>query len=400
MIREKIKYNAVRWKLVFCLVCMLFLFNRCVEPYEFASETFEEILVVEATITDQDENQEINLSTSFPLEEEGPAPETGARVIVLEEGGSEFEFEETAPGVYHSVITFEAAAGKNYRLQIVRENGKSYTSDHVQLAQSNPIDEVYARRTTFRGDDGVSLQVNTSNPETATRYFRYEYEETYKIVSRYSSYYDLEYIEGRFIEVPKTREEQVCYNTVASNEIILANTQSLNQNNLQDFLVRFVDSENPVLSRRYSILVKQYAISRAAFAYYETRKKLSGADNLFSQNQPGFVAGNIFAEDNADEKVIGFFNVSSVSSKRIFFNFADFYDENQGRPYFSEDCNPANPPISPLPDALVSLLESGYVKYLGKYPPQEGEGPYRVVEAECVDCNLYGTNEVPEFWED
>jgi hypothetical protein len=54
-------------------------------------------------------------------------------------------------------------------------------------------------------------------------------------------------------------------------------------------------------------------------------KELSGSDGILSQNQPGFFFGNIKSVENPNEKVIGYFEVSSVSSQRIFFNYEDVF---------------------------------------------------------------------------
>jgi len=183
---------------------------------------------------------------------------------------------------------------------------------------------------------------------------------------------------------------------VNSTNYILATTTGLSENNLENFLVRFLETGNPKLSNRYSLLVKQVAISRDAHYYYETMEKLSGSNNLFSQNQPGFVQGNITAA-NPDIKVLGYFNVSSVSSKRIFFDYYDFYEVGEPRSYFSEDCNPAIPELRNQAEieALGEVVAAGYVKLLRTTPTA-----FEVVESECIDCNYWGTNVKPEFWEE
>lgn len=384
---------------LFLLFLTALLMHGCIEPYEFEAESYENVLVLQANLTDELKRQEVLLSTSFMIGEEAPVPQTGADVRITDDSGNEYLFEEVTPGRYESAEEFAAKHGRSYRLIVTTPEGQ-YVSDDTRLQESTGIDNLYASRTTHHGIDGVALQIDNYNPADAARYYRYKFEETYKIISRFSHAYDLVYENG-FIEVPKTKEETTCYNTVASNDIILASTTSLQENNLEGFLVRFIDSRNPISSRSYSILVKQYALSPEAFAYYETLKRLSGSDNIFSQNQPGFVTGNIHNVYDPEEKVVGMFNVSSVSSRRLYFDYSDFYGPEDTRPYFTDDCDIGNPDITPPPVAenLIALLELGRVKYLGKtMPANEDEGPYRVVNAECVDCTLLGTNEVPDFW--
>jgi len=371
------------------------LFQSCVEPIEFKPDEYEDILAVKVTITDELETQKIFLNRTFSFGEDGPAPESDASVLITDSDGNEFEFREVENGEYHSVAQFQAQPGIDYQLEILTSNGFSYYSEPTQLSVSSPIDSVEAQRLTVNGEDGIAIKVDNYNTDGATQFFRYEYEETYKIVSRYSSNLDLLYENGEFEVVPKTREEQVCYNTLNSTNFILTNTSNLSENNLENFLVRFVETGNPKLSRRYSLLVRQIGISRDAHYYYNTLERLSGSDNLFSQNQPGFVEGNIISE-NPNLKVLGYFNVSSVSSKRIFFDYYDFYEVGEPRTYFSEDCNPSIPEILPPQDeALGAIVQAGYVKLLRTTP-----FAYEVVEAECIDCNFWGTNVKPDFWEE
>lgn len=388
---------------IFLLLLIGLCSHGCIEPYEFEAETYEDVLVLEADITDEFGVQEVLLSRSFRLGGEAPVPETGASVHITDDQNNLYLFYEAEPGKYRSREPFQAVSNRRYQLEISTPDGELYLSDPTTLAESSEMDDLYVRRTTFRGEDGLALQVDNRNAAEDARYFRYKFEETYKITSRFSHNYDLVYIDGQFVEVRKTKEETICYNTVVSNDIILAATTSLQENSLQGFLVRFIDSDDPITSRRYSILVKQYALSPEAFAYYETLKKLSGQDNVFSQSQPGFVAGNVYNPANPQEKVVGMFNVSSLSTERIFFNYGDFYGPDDDRPYFTEDCEVGSPSITPPPraDNLIAMLQSGRVKYIGKTEDQgEDGGPYRVVNAECVDCTLLGTNIEPEFWEE
>lgn len=386
------------YKGFFLLFSTALLLHGCIEPYEFETETYENVLVLEATLTDELKHHEVLLSRSFMVGEDAPVPQTGANVRITDDSGNEFRFLEAGPGRYESAEAFAALDGRNYQL-IINTQGGQYESALTPLAKSSGIDNLYARRTTYNGNDGVALQVDNFNTPEAARYYRYKYEETYKIISRFIYNYDLVYVNGRFAEVWKTKEETTCYNTVASNDIILASTSSLERNDLEGFLVRFIDRLNPIGSRRYSIHVKQYALSPEAFAYYETLKKLSGSDNVFSQNQPGFVTGNVFNVDDREEKVVGMFNVSSVSEKRIYFNYSDFYDPRELRPHFTENCDIGTPSLIPTPDFLISFLEMGLVKYLGPSGlVGDDVGPYKVVNAPCVDCTLLGTNEVPDFW--
>ena len=384
---------------VFFGMTLALVINGCIEPIDLTTETFESALVVEATITDDLQEQELTLSRTFRLEEDGPSAETNADVQVVSSAGESFGFREASPGKYVSLEPFQAEIGKTYILEITTADGRNYSSEPSALPANSEMQNLRAERVSIKGEDGVALFVDAQTSGNSSGYYIYRYEETYKIISPYSFHLDLIYVGGRFVEVPKTKEERICYNTVGSQDIVLANTTAQTGNDLDDFLVRFLPIDDPKIQNRYSILVKQFVVSEDAFWFYETLKDFSGSDNLFSQNQPGFIEGNLFSVTNADEKVIGFFNVAAVETERIFFDFEDFFDKSEA-PFLYSECLVSRPPISPPVRAenLAELIMSGRVKYMGYTITPGGEGPYRVIQAHCVDCTLSGTNEVPEFW--
>jgi hypothetical protein len=392
-------------KLIYKIIFLLgaaFMVNSCVEPYDFETESFEDALVVQAILTDEVKLQEVKLTRTYRLEEDLPKPESHASVVVTDDAGNEFSFYETTPGNYVSNTAFGVQPQRKYQLLIHTMGGDAYTSEPAELLPGNEIEDLYARRIVLQGDDGVALLVDSENSETASEYALYEYEETYKIVSPYVVRSTIEFEGENWRVVPNTRNETICYNTVPSKEILLSNTTSLSENNLDSFLVRFIQKNDPVLGQRYSILVKRYSLTREAHSYYSTLKKISGSESLLSQNQPGFVNGNIYSLNNEDEKVLGFFTLSEISTKRIYFNYHDFFEFDEPRPQFPESCIPFRPGIDYT--TPIGMIQGGTVRYLNMAgPPVEGEigeGPIRVVATECVDCTVYGTNEVPEFWEE
>ncbi|GHA40939.1 hypothetical protein GCM10007103_22870 [Salinimicrobium marinum] len=375
--------------------------NSCVEPYEFETETFEDMLVVEALITDEVKRQEIILSRTYRLEEEVPAAERNASVSITDDTGNEFTFFETVtPGVYASNMIFGLQPNRSYQLHIQTQDGRSYESDTAAFLPGAEIDELYAERTFLNGEDGVALMVDSESSSAASNFALYEYEETYKIVSPYTVRNTIEFEGNNWSIVPNTRNETVCYNTIPSNEIILSNTSSLSENNLKSFVVRFLTKDNPVLAHRYSILVKQYSLTPEAYSYYSTLKKISGSESVLSDNQPGFVNGNIYSQENEDDKVIGFFTLSATSTERIYFNYYDYFGFDESRPQFPESCMIFRPGENF--DTPIGMIQGGTVRYYGLAgSPVEGElgdGPMRVIATECVDCTVYGTNEPPEFW--
>ena len=363
----------------------------CIEEIPIESEGFEEALVIEGTITNEVKQHEIKLSQVFAIDSTGPKPLLGARVSLT--GDREYIFDEAEPGLYISRDSFAAQPAIEYELNIL-SNNKEYKSQSMQLPGNSKIGELQANKIDYDGENGVAITLNNQNLNPNANYYRYEYVETFKFNSNYAKVKDLIIVNGEPVEVPKQKEEYTCYKTNKSQEIILANTNSLSEDTVNNLLVKFISSDSPSLSNRYSILVKQYVISREAYTYYEILKELSGLDNVFTQSQPGFFAGNISNINKPEEKVIGYFDISSVSTKRVYFNYEDFYDVNSIRPRFVSfaQCETTTPTTS----TLIAQLEQGIVRWSGVTPT----GAFMVVPTRCVDCTLFGSNKKPEFWED
>lgn len=395
-------------------ISFMFLFAiSCIDEIDFKAETLESALVVEATITNEDKVQEIILSRTFAFEEDGPSPETDATVIIETNQGV-FTFQEAEPGIYLSEVVFSAQENIEYQLKITTSNGSIYSSSSTQLTQATTIDAIYAERATNDlGENGMSIYLDSYDPTGNSKFYRYEYTETYKVIAPKWVDKDIIVVDDtpQICEVDlidRTQEEQICYATEESLQINLLNTSSFSEDRVTRHLVRFISSSNYIISYRYSILVRQFVQSQEAFLYYETLESFSEEGSIFSQIQPGFFNGNIFSETNTEEKVIGFFDVSAVDVKRLFFDYTDFYSEEAIPPFFIA-CMPTNhaqftlggfcgPLITELKRDRV-VYHSGASKVLDTITNDSITlGPFLMVLRPCGDCTALGSNVIPDFW--
>ena len=429
-------------KLSYILItCICFL--ACVEEIPIDTQlqvdvNVGNILIVEATLTNEYKNQEIILSRGSSFANDSIIIyEQNAMVSVVDDLGTTFLFNRTPDDRYLSVEPFAAQNGRSYKLFITTNNGKEYESESVVSAGVSSIDNIYAERIISDNEvEGMAIFVDSSNPEGDFNNYRYTYEETYKIIAPNWTSREFEIIQAEFEQifdentgelietllpdvrlVPRAQEEQVCYNTVNSNTIILSDGLSLNESRIDKNLVRFINRNNPILSHRYSILVKQFLQSPDASNFYNTLFQFSQNDDLFSEIQPGLIEGNIKSRGNNDDIVIGFFEVASVTEKRLFFNYEDFFPNEDLPPYFNDlNCNNvfAPPLYNPLRDGPRPAEECGPQRSLIEYiqaeevefflsaanPPENCQGPYFVTRRACGDCTALGSNTVPDFWEE
>jgi hypothetical protein len=397
------KKKSLNSILPFVLLCIFIC--SCTEQYALQTNTFENALVVEATITNELKKQQIKITRTYRLEEVKPTIESGATVTVTDNENNKYLF-ELKDSVYVSQTDFQAVSGRKYRLDITTDEGKSYYSTPQTLTTANEIQSIDATVETINGDRGVEINVNSYDPSGTSKYYRYEYEETYKIIApnwddemtRLAPLQPGEVHQGIMI-LPRTKETKTCYTTKKEDYIILSSTNDLIEDRVR-FPIRFISNKNYIISYRYSILVRQYIQTIEAYTFYKTLKKISGSESILSQNQPGFFYGNLKSSDNPNEKVIGFFEVSSVSSKRIFFNYADLFPKEPLPPYFIDctervytDC------FNPTPECNGGALRSAISGNLLVHLSNNGK-TYLMVPPPCGDCTSFSSNIKPTFWID
>ena len=402
---KTIKFLWIKITKSISLGTYILLLIGCVTPFDGVPSDFEEVLVVESIITQEYKKHEVFLSRSYPF---GGSftPEKNAVVQVNDDRGNTYTFEEKSNGKYIASVEFSASQTTNYTLNITTVDGKNYESKPQSLITSANLDRLYAEKTYDDfGREGIGIYIDSYDPSSKSKLYRFDFEETYKIVAPLWSPYDAVVVnEGRstfdLSVILREREEQVCFGYGTSSSIILNNTLGLSEDRLEKFQVHFIRKDDPKLQHRYSILVRQYVQSKETYSFFETLQGLSqGSENIFSEDQPGFIEGNIFNTNNSSENIAGYFQVSSTDEERIFLNFNDFFEGSELPPYFN-NCNLT----APITDGtrgnrpLLNLIYQDEVRfYQYNFGVMEG-GPFIMVSPECGDCTTFGSNKKPSFW--
>ncbi len=397
----------------------LIILNSCVEPYEIATQTFENSLVIEATITNELKFQEIKLGRTFRLEDEEPLVESNATVSVVDDVQNSYTFQEIDTGKYQSTTKFSALPDRNYQLLITTHDGRKYTSTPTQLTNiSSSFKLSFSKDTNLKGFEGVRIVASSFDPNGKSKYYRYTFDETYKIIVPYWSPLDgfgvstLPSIPDpppyhEVYTLPRTKEEEVCYKTIKSEEILQTDTNLFTEDRVSKYPIQFIAKNEFKITHRYSILVRQYVQSLEAYTFYKTLDKFSGFESLFSQNQQGFVIGNVFSINEPNEHVLGYFEVSSALTQRIFFNFEDIFPNDEKPPYLVH-CDLLTPDLddrsafgNPKFSPLIQLLSFQGLKFVDFNNPIENpNNPFVIVRKECSDCTSLGSNIKPDFWID
>jgi hypothetical protein len=149
-------------------ITLAVFFQACVEKFYPDIKEYENILVVDGMVTDENKPGLVRLSRTFSYDDFNPIPETGATVIILDDEGSPFYLEENDPGNYFTdSSSFKGEPGRRYQLHVILSNGKEYQSDYVMLKKAPPVENLdvrYERKEArIKGvfTDGIQFYVST-----------------------------------------------------------------------------------------------------------------------------------------------------------------------------------------------------------------------------------------------
>ena len=150
--------------------------------------------------------------------------------------------------------------------------------------------------------------------------------------------------------------------------------------------MQFADSRTHKLTVLYSALVRQYAISEEAYAYWDKLRVNSQAQGGLYEQQPLPVDGNLSIPSDPDTRVLGFFSAASVTSKRIFVGRVEGLEPE-----------PPSLCIGPVPLGIFGWADFDPSEYPIYYV--RIDGAINTLVEDCLDCRLHGgTTDKPEYW--
>jgi hypothetical protein len=172
--------------------------------------------------------------------------------------------------------------------------------------------------------------------------------------------------------------------SAAEADIYILNTKGLQSNTYRQFPLHFVDNTTRRLIDLYSILVIQQAISPEAFTFWDQLRMNNVERGGLYETQPLPVKGNMYNLTKPEQAVLGYFQVASVKTKRLFIrNVPDL-----------ELIHPASCGVYILKYGLREFTPVDYPVYLLNF-----KGAFLELTEECIFCTrMGGTTVKPDFW--
>ncbi len=381
--------------------CVLVAMLACKKPFTPTLVTDNtRFLVVEGVITGNDSTI-VHLSRSKKVDTLRTVfPESNAVVNIESDAGSSFGLTEIKAGEY-AVGVLNLDAAHKYRLSVKTADGKKYVSDFVVLKNSPAIDSVGF----VAKPEGLQIYVNAHDNASKTRYYRWDYTETWQFHAQYHSAY---YSNGMGFQA-RTVAQQVysCFGNDTSSTIVIASTAKLANDIIYQAPITTIASTSEKIEQKYSILVKQYALTSDAYSFWQNLQKNTQNLGSIFDVLPSQTQTNFHCVSNPNELVIGYLSAGNIAYKRIFITPDQLLSTYS--PIYPSVCvldtafqNPAaGPPPQKGEDILVPAA-SIYMPVRGLYlpPPNINGSPtaYTFSTRICSDCTLRGKTSPPPFW--
>lgn len=347
---------------------IIYLLAACIDPADLPLNGTANVLVVDGTITNLPEPQLIQLSRSKADPLTGRSlifPITKAVVAVVVDGGQAVACHETIDGTYQLPSDFKGQVGHTYSLRFTLSDGTQYTSSQQAMQPVPPIDRVTSRFNTKSISPpldgyyttGHDLFIDWKDPAVQTNYYRWEWklwekqawcrscqqgvyavnlipQHAYKDKTFYVSTdqpYEDCFVPINYLEAgqPPFRAEQYTYDYPCRTEC----WEILRSSSLNVFADQFSNG-NTITGRNVAqvpyydstaclVEIRQLSLSTSAYAYFKRFQDQTQNTGGLADSPPSAPVGNIQNVADAQERVVGYFTASAVSTARYWLDRKD-----------------------------------------------------------------------------
>jgi hypothetical protein len=287
----------------------------CIEQIRVPVRTEAPILVVDGGITNRPGPYQVRITRTgtfnVPSEAYEKLAVQDALVQIIEKETNRIvalELVPNQPGLYQTIEnSFVGKTGNTYTIEIRTTDGKNYRSDPEVMPVAPPIKELTARysaQRTIVNDTpfGYEIFLNMDDPADQANYYRW----TANSYIRRESVGVLQF-GGNFWY-------KYCWTPVSDNNIIIHSDVYSNGRPLRDQMV----FRSPIYTvGKHFVEVTQYALTREAYQFWRRFNEQRGRIGTIFDPLPSPIVGNIYNVDNPNERALGYFTASGISTKRL-----------------------------------------------------------------------------------
>ncbi|WP_020596188.1 DUF4249 domain-containing protein [Spirosoma panaciterrae] len=359
---------------LFIGVLLLTLPTACVDILEIPMSQRVNVIVVDGTLTNLNEDQKIHINRAKSdslTGRMGSLPITGARVEVVVDSSQVLVFTETdTAGAYRSPAGFKAQPGHAYQLRFTLKNGAQYRSTTEVMNSVAAISQVHARfnptslpltltngsLNQYRG--AHELSIDFQDPADQHNYYRWDWLLWEKQEWCRSCVNSVYLIYNSFVNPPILYED--CYGDRNTGGYFVNDYNCRTQcwEILRNYTTNVFDdvysnggliqgrsvAQIPFYQKNACLVqIRQSSLSKEAYLYYRTVEDQTQNTGGVAAVAPTALVGNIRNVANEQESVIGYFTASAVAVALV---WVDRQDATGRPPGLFEALN-GRPPSQP-----------------------------------------------------
>ena len=392
------------------LLTTLLLPIACIDLLEIPLTQRINVIVVDGTLTNLEEDQKIhiNRSKSDSLTGRfGSLPITKARVEVVVDSAQVLLFTETdTAGAYRAPAGFKAQPGHAYQLRFTLQDGTQYRSTTEVMAPVPPINQVHTQFNPtslppslrdgtinqFRG--AHELRIDFQDPADQHNYYRWDWvlwEKQDWCRTCVQGIYAI-YLPGSYPPVLY----EACYDDYAAMHS-LGGGYYVNDYNcrtrcweiIRNYTTDVFDdvySNGGLIQNRFVaripfyqqngclVQIRQTSLTQSAYRYYKLVAEQTQSNGGVADTPPTALVGNVRNLANERERVIGYFTASAVAPIRVWIDRLDA----TGRPPGLFEALYGRPPVQPKDNGGYGSLSS-VLKPTALCLPGDGRTPNQPV---------------------
>lgn len=366
--------TLLQWPFI-CLGIILAVV-ACVDPEDISLFGTVDVLVVDGTITNLAEPQQIRLNRSRAdrlTGRFGSLPITDAVVEVIVDSAQVVAGHQTVDGTYELPSDFKGQVGHAYQLRITLSNGTRYLSGQQVMQPGPPISRVYTRF----NPTGLTNKINGyyaaehdvfidwQDPKEFHNYYRWDWKlwekqiwcrscvqseyAQYKIVGQHTGgdncyFGNNELYEDCYAPPNLTNPEYNyggknlyfvydyncrtnCWEVIYSHDINVFDDTFSNGGFLSGRKV----AQIPYYQKNGCLVeIRQLSLNYDAYRFFLLYQQQTQNTGGLTDTPPSALVGNVHNVANSTEKVVGFFSASAVTAYRYWINRNDAYGEFPG----------------------------------------------------------------------
>jgi hypothetical protein len=313
---------------------MLFFLNACTELYNADINNRQQFLVIDAFIGDSPGINYVKLSYSLPFDSVGtPQKISSAKVYVTDNLKVITPFTENTPGMYTPLNpSFTGVINKTYTLSVETPDKEIYVSyPQKLLPQVNPVKVSggYGKKATLFENAYGQAQKREENVCEIYYDFKAIQEEVPRL--RFTSSQIMEYIISKGIMQPVvfycwyvytdnslryTSEKYQTHSDEINNQIVsvTAPDSRITVRDMSLSTLTYTDSIINTSEYRRIIRINQYRLNPSSYAWYKGIESQSSSEGKIFDPLTSQLYGNLFCKSNPEKLVLGFFEVSPVTT--------------------------------------------------------------------------------------